>query len=87
MNAIAVGPSSITSSASAPACSAARRVSVFLTMRKRAPCGKSSVAQRLELLVRQAAVVGDDERLGRSELGCELLDDPFLVRFQHVISS
>ena len=41
MNAIAVGPSSITSSASAPACSAARRVSVFLTMRKRAPCGMS----------------------------------------------
>ena len=45
------------------------------------------VAQSLELLVRQAAIVGDDERLGRAELGCELLDDPFLVRFQHVISS
>ena len=45
------------------------------------------VAQRLELLVRQAAIVRDDERLGRAELRGELLDDPFLVRFQHVISS
>jgi len=44
----------------APACSAARRVSVFLTMRNRAPSGMSLVAQRLELLVRQSAVVGDE---------------------------
>ena len=87
MNAIAVGPSSMTSSASAPACSAARRVSVFLTIRNRAPCGSSCVAQRLELLVRQPAVVRDDERVGRAELRGQLLDDPFLVGFQHVISS
>ena len=45
------------------------------------------IPQRLELLVREAAVVGDDERLRRSEIGCELVDDPFLVRFQHVVSS
>ena len=45
------------------------------------------VAQRLELLVRQPAIVRDDERLGGAELRGELLDDPFLVRFQHVISS
>ncbi len=39
------------------------------------------VSKRLELFVRQAAIVGDDERLGRAELSGELLDDPFLVRF------
>ncbi len=42
-NAIAVGPSSIASSASMPADSAARFVSVFLTTEKRAPCSISFV--------------------------------------------
>ncbi len=51
------------------------------------PVWQKLVPQRLELLVRQAAVVGNDEGVGRAELGRELLDDPFLVRFQHVISS
>ena len=45
------------------------------------------IAQRLELLVGQAAVVGDEERVGRAQLGCQLLHDPVLVRFQHVVSS
>ena len=87
MKAIAVGPSSITSSASAPACSAARLVSVFLTIRKRGAVRDELVAERLELLVRQAAIVGDDQRVRRAEVRGELLDDPFLVRFQHVMSS
>ena len=38
MKAIAVGPSSMASSVSAPAASAARLVSVFFTTVKRAPC-------------------------------------------------
>src|SRR5918995_6367161 len=42
-NAIAVGPSRSASRASAPAASAARRVSVFLTTVNRAPCLSSSV--------------------------------------------
>ena len=41
LNAIAVGPSSRASSASAPAASAALRVSVFLTTEKRAPTSSS----------------------------------------------
>jgi hypothetical protein len=41
--AIALGPSSNASSASAPAASAARRVSVFLTTVKRAPLSSSRV--------------------------------------------
>src|SRR3954447_12574140 len=42
-NAIAVGPSSSASSASLPASSAARRVNVFFTTAKRAPCSSSFV--------------------------------------------
>jgi hypothetical protein len=41
MNAIALGPSSSVSSASLPAASAARRVSVFLTTLNRAPLSSS----------------------------------------------
>ena len=51
------------------------------------PVRQELVTKRFELLVRQAAIVGDDQRVGRPELGGELLDDPFLVRFQHVMSS
>jgi hypothetical protein len=43
------------------------------------------VAQALELLVREAAVVRDDERLRLAELGGQLGDDPFLVRFEHLV--
>jgi hypothetical protein len=43
MNAIAVGPSISSSSACMPACSAARRVRVFLTTEKRAPVSSSFV--------------------------------------------
>ena len=41
--AIAVGPSSSARSSVVPAASAARRVSVFLTTEKRAPCVSRSV--------------------------------------------
>ena len=63
MNAIAVGPSSSASSASAPAASAARRVSVFLTTREPRAVLEQLVAQPVDLRHRQAAVVGDDQRL------------------------
>jgi hypothetical protein len=44
------------------------------------------VAKRLELLVREPTVVGDEQRVGRAELRRELIDDPLLVRSQHVSS-
>ena len=83
-NAIAVGPSSSASSASAPAASAARRVSVFLTTAKLAPCSSSFAAQAVDLGVRQAAVVGDEQRLRRAQPLGQLGDHPFLVLFMHL---
>ena len=70
-----------------PAASAARRVSVFLTTWKRAPCFSSSRAQRVDLRHRQAAVVGDDQRLARAQPLGQLGDDLFLLGFVHVTSS
>ena len=64
MNAIADGPSSSASSASAPAASAARRVSVFFTTVKLRPVLEQLPAQGVDLRHRQAAVVGDDQRVG-----------------------
>ena len=86
MNAIADGPSSSASSASAPAASAARRVSVFLTTESRAPCSSSLPAQGVDLRHRQAAVVGDDQRVRAAELLRQLGDDAFLVFFLHLTS-
>ena len=46
---------------------------------------EQDVAKRFELLVREPAVVRDDQRLRRPEFGGELRDDSFLVGSQHVI--
>ena len=53
------------------------------------PCSvlEQIVAQRLELLVREPAVVGDDQRVRFSQVRGELGHDSFLVGFQHVMSS
>jgi hypothetical protein len=42
-------------------------------------------SQSLELFVRQSAVVGDEQRVGRLELLDQLADDPLLLRLVHVV--
>ena len=87
MNAIADGPSSSVSRASAPAASAARRVSVFLTTGELGAVLDELPAEAVDLRHREAAVVRHDQRVGLPELLGQLVDEPFLLISVHSTSS
>ncbi len=70
----AVGPCSSSARRSSPALSAAILVSRFLTMRKLASASRSLRAQLGRLGDADAPVVDREDRLGRLDLGGDLLD-------------